>query len=78
MLSTHHGEEDAKFWIHVHIVSISEYKVFAPLLFAGEDNRNLLCSDRQNRKVDAVELVETAPGARLSETWTHSQSLYRY
>lgn len=69
LLSTDHGEEDAKLGVHVHIVSIGEDKVFAPLLLAGEHDGDLLRGDRQNREVDAVELIKTAPRAGLSQTW---------
>lgn len=68
LLSTDHGEEDAKLRVHVHVVSIGEDKVLAPLLLAGEDDGDLLGGDRQNGEVDAVELIETAPRAGLSQT----------
>lgn len=74
--STHHSEEDAKLGVHSHIVSIGEDKVVPTFLLAGENDRNLLGRHRQNREVDAVEFIETAPRARLSQTWKQTQ-LYK-
>lgn len=71
--STHHSEEDAKLWVHIHIVSIGEDKVFPTFLLAGENDRNLLGRHRQNREVDAVEFIETAPRTGLSQTWKQTQ-----
>lgn len=67
--STDHGEEDAKLGVHVNVVSVGEDKVFAPLLLARENDGDLLGGDGQNGEVDAVELIEAAPGAGLSQTW---------
>lgn len=69
LLSTDHGEEDAKFRAHIHIFSISEDKVFASFLLAGENYCDLLGRNRQNWEVNAIELIKTAPRTRLSQTW---------
>lgn len=61
LLNTDHGKEDAKLRAHIHIVSIGEDKVFATFLLAGKNYCDLLSRNRQNWKVNAVELIETAP-----------------
>lgn len=66
---TDHGKEDAKLRAHIDIVSISKDKAFATFLLAGENYCDLLGRDRQNWKVNAVELIKTAPRTRLSQTW---------
>lgn len=71
--STDHSEEDAKLWVHIHVVSIGEDKVFTTFLLAGENDGNLLGRHRQNREVDAVEFIETAPRTGLSQTWKQTQ-----
>lgn len=70
--ATDHGKEDAKLRVHIHVISICEDKVFASFLLARENYCNLLGRHRQNREVDAVELVKTAPGTRLCQTWKHT------
>lgn len=38
MNGTDHCYKDTKFWIHLHIFSISEDKVFSPFFLAGEQD----------------------------------------
>lgn len=75
-LNADHGEEDAKLRVHIHVVSVSEDEVFATLLLAGENYRDLLSRHRQNRQVDAVEFVKTAPRARLRQAWKSQWQFY--
>lgn len=65
---THHGEEDAKLRVHGYDISIGELEVLAAFLLTGVDDSDLLCCHRQHGQLDAVKLVETAPGPRLCQT----------
>lgn len=66
---TYHGEEDPKLRVHLHAVAIGEQEAFAALLLAREHDGDLLGGHRQHGQVDAVKLIETAPGARLGQPW---------
>lgn len=65
--STNHREEDSKFWIHLHKVSIGEDELLLALLLAGKHNGNLLRGHRQDRQVDSIKLVKAAPRPRLGQ-----------
>ena len=53
--------ELTKFWVHVHHIAIREYKLLFSLFLAHQYDVDLLRRDGQHRKVNAVELVKTAP-----------------
>ena len=59
----YHGEEDAKLRVHVHRIPVGEDKLPLLVLLALQDDVYLLCGHRQHRQLDAVELVEAAPGS---------------
>ena len=71
---TDHGKEETELWVQVHIVAVSEDELRLALLLAGQHDGNLLSGHRQHRQLNAVELVETAPGTRLSQTCQHTKS----
>ena len=71
--STNHCEEDSKFWIHLHKVSVSEDELLFALLLAGKHNGDLLRSHRQDRQVDSIKLVKAAPRPRLGQACRISQ-----
>jgi hypothetical protein len=57
----YHGQEDPKLRVHVHDVAIHEDEGLLLLLFAIQDQGDLLGGNGQNGQLDPVELVETAP-----------------
>ena len=84
----YHGKKDAKLRVHVHHVSVCEHKLFLLVLLALQDNVDLLGSDGEHRQLDAVKLIEAAPGSGLGQTcrdskviksgcnvWFHSEGL---
>ena len=58
---TYHSQKEAKFWVQVNIVPISEQEVLLSVLFGCEDNINLLCCHRQYRQLNSVELIKATP-----------------
>lgn len=65
----YHGEEDAKLGVHVNDVSVCENKLLLLVLLTLQDDVDLLGGDRQDRQLDAVKLIEAAPGSRLGQTY---------
>lgn len=53
--------ELTKFRVHVHHIAIREYKLLFSLFLAHQYDVDLLRRDGEHRKVNAVELVKTAP-----------------
>lgn len=66
---TYHGQEETKLWVQVHIVTISEDELRLALFLAGQHDGDLLSSHGQHRQLNAVELIKTTPGTRLSQTF---------
>lgn len=66
--SFHHSNEDAELGAHLGDVPVGEDEGLALLLLSGEDHCHLLRGHRQHRQLDAVELVEATPRARLGQT----------
>jgi len=64
----YHGEKEAELWVEIDHVSIGEDELGLAFLLAGENDGDLLSSDRQYRQLDTVELVETTPRTRLCQT----------
>lgn len=44
-LVIYHCQEDAELWIHINLVTVSEYEHFLSLFLAREHHVNLLCSN---------------------------------
>lgn len=65
----YHCEEDSKLGVHVNHVPVGEDKLLLLVLLALKDDVDLLGGDRQDRQLDAVELIKAAPGSGLSQTW---------
>lgn len=65
----YHCEEDSKLRVHINHVPVGEDKLLLLVLLALKDDVDLLGGDRQNRQLDAVELIKAAPGSGLSQTW---------
>lgn len=68
----YHCYEDSKLRIHLDGVAIGEEERFALLLFGGQDNGHLLGCHREDRKFDAVELIEASPAAGLGQAFVDS------
>ena len=68
MCHSYHGQEDAKLWVHVYNVTISEYELIFAVLLTTQDNSNLLGGHGQHGQLNTVELVEAAPCAGLGQT----------
>lgn len=66
---SYHCEEDSKLGVHINHVPVGEDKLLLLVLLALKDDVDLLGGDRQNRQLDAVELIKAAPGSGLSQTW---------
>jgi len=68
----YHGQEESKLGVQVNNVSIGKYELRFAFFLTDENNCYLLSCDRQNRQLNTIELVETAPGSRLSQTCTYN------
>lgn len=64
----YHCEEDSKLGVHINHVPVGEDKLLLLVLLALKDDVDLLGGDRQDRQLDAVELIKAAPGSGLSQT----------
>lgn len=65
---SYHGEEDAELRVHVDHVPVCEDELLLLVLLTLQDDVDLLRGNGQNRQLDAVKLIEAAPGSRLSQT----------
>lgn len=63
--SLYHCKENAKLLVHVYNISICEYKLRFLVLFALQDNVDLLGCHGEHGQLNAIELIETAPCTRL-------------
>ena len=64
----YHRQKKSKLWIHRHGISVHEDELSFMFLFSHQDNIDLLGGDGQDRQLNAVELIEAAPRARLGES----------
>jgi len=63
----HHRQEDPKLRVKRHNIAIREDELFLAFFLGHEHDVDLLGCDRQHRQLNAIELVETAPRARLCQ-----------